>query len=101
MKRSTIKKAEVMVDKILENNSLVKKSERLVDMFLREQNEEISLDTFKDYFDDMRKKGFSDEKKLQGMLDRAKEIAKQQGKEGDRKVILGLIQGFFQEDYNY
>jgi len=44
---------------------------------------------------DLRKKGFTDKKKLQGMFDRAKEIAKSQGKEEDRKTILGIFQSFF------
>lgn len=31
------------------------------------------------------------------MFDRAKEIAKSQGKEEDRKTILGIFQSFFKE----
>lgn len=49
---------------------------------------------FKDYFDDLRKKGMTDEKKLSGMLNRAKEIAKSQGKENDKNTIVGIMQGF-------
>jgi len=49
---------------------------------------------FKDYFDDLRKKGMTDEKKLSGMLNKAKEIAKKQGKEGDKNTIVGIMQGF-------
>lgn len=49
---------------------------------------------FKDYFDDLRKKGLTDEKKLSGMLNKAKEIAKKQGKEGDKNTIVGIMQGF-------
>ena len=49
---------------------------------------------FKDYFDDLKKKGMTDEKKLSGMLNRAKEIAKSQGKENDKNTIVGIMQGF-------
>lgn len=57
---------------------------------------------FKDYLDDMRKQGFSDEKKLQGMVDKATEIAKQETKESPkgratRAEVLGILTGFFKE----
>jgi hypothetical protein len=55
---------------------------------------EIGPADFKDYFDDLRKKGMTDEKKLSGMLNRAKEIAKKQGKENDKNTIVGIMQGF-------
>jgi len=92
------RKAYDLVDIVLDNKlSIVKEAEKLVDkILLREQNEgEITLDTFKDYIDDLKKKGFDDETKLQGMLDRAKELAKEQGKENDKQVILGIFQKFF------
>lgn len=55
---------------------------------------ELGPADFKDYFDDLRKKGMTDEKKLTGMLNRAKEIAKNQGKENDKRTIVGIMQGF-------
>jgi hypothetical protein len=55
---------------------------------------EVGPADFKDYFDDLRKKGMTDEKKLSGMLNRAKEIAKKQGKENDKNTIVGIMQGF-------
>jgi len=71
------------------NNILCKKKS------LNEGEYKLHLDDFEDYLFDLRKKGFTDKKKLQGMFDRAKEIAKSQGKEEDRKVILGIFQSFF------
>lgn len=59
-------------------------------------HEEVTLSDFKDYIDDLRKKGFDDEKKLQGMLNKAKQLAKEQGKEGDKETILGIFQSFFE-----
>lgn len=56
--------------------------------------EELGPEDFKDYFDDLRKKGLTDENKLKGMLGRAKEIAKSQGKENDKRAITGIMQGF-------
>lgn len=55
---------------------------------------DLSPADFKDYFDDLRKKGMTDEKKLSGMLNKAKEIAKKQGKENDKNTIVGIMQGF-------
>lgn len=43
----------------------------------------------------MKKEGFTDRTKLQGMLDRAKDMAKKQGKTGDKKTIIGIFQSFF------
>jgi hypothetical protein len=64
-----------------------------VDKALSEATE-LGPEDFKDYFDDLKKKGMTDEKKLSGMLNRAKEIAKNQGKENDKKTITGIMQGF-------
>jgi len=55
---------------------------------------ELGPEDFKDYFEDLKKKGLTDEKKLYGMLNRAKEIAKNQGKENDKRAITGIMQGF-------
>jgi len=56
---------EKQVNKII--NSMIKE--------LREQaDKEVTMDDLKDYFDDLRAKGFNDEDKLKGMLDRAKEL---------------------------
>lgn len=48
-----------------------------------------------DYLEDLRKKGFTDKEKLQGMLNKAKEIAKKQGKNGDKRTVFGIFQSFF------
>ena len=56
--------------------------------------DELTADDFKDYFDDLKKKGLTDEDKLKGMLSRAKEIAKKQGKENDKQAVMGIMQGF-------
>jgi len=55
---------------------------------------EIDGGKYKDYFDDLRKKGMNDEAKLKGMLNKAKAIAAKQGNEGDEEAIIGIMQGF-------
>jgi len=56
--------------------------------------ESLSISDFSDYFDDLKKKGMNDESKFAGMLNRAEAIAKEQGKEGDKKTIVGIMQSF-------
>ena len=92
-----------IVDSIFsENYKQIKKANKLVDSLLESHSkkyhlneEEITLDTYKEYIDKLKKLGFDNEEKLNGMLDRAKEIAKEQGKEGDEKTVLGILQSFF------
>lgn len=62
----------------------------------KNEADELTLADLGDLLQDLKKQGFDDKIKLQGMLDKAKEIAKQQGKEGDKEVIIGIFQGFFQ-----
>ena len=50
-----------------------------------------------DYLEDLKRKGFKDENKLQAMLDRAKGIAAKKGKAGDKKTIMGIFQSFFKD----
>lgn len=57
---------------------------------------DITLNTISDYLEDLKKEGFTDKKKLQGMLNKAKNLAAKQGKAGDKKTIMGIFQGFFQ-----
>ena len=49
------------------------------------------------YIKGLKQRGFSDEKKLTSMLNKAKAIAAKQGKAGDKKVILGIFQSFFKD----
>jgi hypothetical protein len=46
----------------------------------------------------MKRAGFKDQKRLQGMLDRAKNIAAKQGKENDLPTVVGIFQQFFKEE---
>jgi len=81
----------------MDNNKLIE-GEKLVDRILDNimyVQENITLDDFKDYLDDLKKKGFNDEKKLQGALDKAKELADKQGKGDDKKTVLGIFMSFF------
>ena len=55
----------------------------------------MTLADLSDYISDMKDEGFKDDNKLQGMLNRAKEITKSQGKEGDKQTIIGIFQSFF------
>jgi len=80
----------------------IRKVNKLVDSTLESytkkyhlNEEEITLDTYKEYIDKLKELGFDNEEKLNGMLNRAKELAKEQGKEGDAKTILGIFQSFF------
>lgn len=82
-----MKKAQELIDLIEATKCKKKKSEA----------KEVTLADFKDLIDDLKKQGFNDEKKLKGMLDRAKEIAKKQGHENDKDVIVGIFQSFFKE----
>jgi hypothetical protein len=61
------------------------------------ESDELTLDDINDYLEDLKKKGFTDKEKLQGMLDRAKEIAKKQNKGNDKKVVFGIFQSFFKD----
>jgi len=56
---------------------------------------DLTLNDMKDYLEDLKKKGFTDKKKLLGMLKKAKEIAAKQGKSGDKKTVFGIFQSFF------
>jgi len=75
-----------------------KKVNKIINLMIKELREQVekdvTMDDLKDYFDDLRAKGFKDEKKLQGMLDRAKEIAAGKGKANDRQAIIGILQSF-------
>lgn len=57
----------------------------------------MTLEDFKDYIEDMKRAGFTDEKEWIQLVDRAKEIASKQGKSNDRQVVLGLLQSFFKK----
>jgi hypothetical protein len=50
-----------------------------------------------DYVENLKRKGFKDTKKLQSMLNRAKDIAAKNGKPGDKKTIMGIFQSFFKD----
>lgn len=62
------------------------------------KKKQVTLADLSDYINDLKKSGFSDMKKLQGLLDRAKTIAAKQGKENDIPTIIGIIQQFFKEE---
>lgn len=46
----------------------------------------------------MKRAGFKDQSKLQGMLNKAKAIAAKQGKENDLPTVVGIMQQFFKEE---
>ncbi len=52
------------------------------------------------YIGDMKKAGFKNQSKLQGMLNKAKAIAAKRGKENDLPTIIGIFQQFFKEESN-
>ena len=93
---------ELVDDIFCKDYKKIKKVNKIVDHTLESytkkyhlNEEEITLDTYKEYIDHLKSLGFDNEKKLNGMLGRAKEIAKEQGKEGDAKTVLGILQSFF------
>jgi len=57
----------------------------------------LTLADIGQYVEDLKRKGFKDEKKLQSMLNKAKAIAAKKGKPGDKKTILGIFQSFFKD----
>lgn len=62
----------------------------------------LTVNDLKDYLDDLRKKGFDDETKLKGMVDRANELAaKELGKSPDKgeykEKVIAILQAFMQE----
>jgi len=60
-----------------------------------------TIKDFADQIEEWKKAGFDDEKKLQGMIDRATEIAKESTESAPGKAtraeVLGILQGFMQE----
>lgn len=64
---------------------------------LCEEDSELQFNDLNSYWSDLKKSGFDDEKKLKGMFNKAKEIAKQQGKENDKKIVIGIIQSFLEK----
>ncbi len=46
----------------------------------------------------MKRAGFTDQTKLQGLLNKAKIIASKQGKENDLPTVVGIIQQFFKKE---
>ena len=56
--------------------------------------ESLAVSDFQSFFDGLKSKGLTDEKKFTGMLKKAESLAKEQGKEGDKKTIVGILQRF-------
>jgi hypothetical protein len=62
----------------------------------------LTTNDLKDYLDDLRKKGLNDEKKLEGMVDKANELAtKDLGNNPDKgeykSKVISIIQAFMHE----
>ena len=77
------------------------KAQQLLDLIEKKkckknEADELTLADLGDLLQDLKKQGFDDTSKLEKMLTKAKEIAKEQGKEGDKEVIIGVFQSFFQ-----
>ena len=66
---------------------------------------DVTLADINDYVEDLKSKGLDDESKLQGMIKRANEIAKKDGKHKDqgeyKEDVLGIFQGFMNESNTY
>jgi len=78
-------------------NEIIESINFCLESNLTEDNKEFTYDDVSDYVEDLKKNGFTDEKKLKGIFDKAKEIAAKQGKANDRKTIVGIMQRFFEE----
>lgn len=63
---------------------------------IQEKASELQFSDMEDFWEELRKKGMDDPKKLQGMFNKARKIAKQQGKENDRDTVIGIIQSFME-----
>jgi hypothetical protein len=60
------------------------------------EGKELQFGDLNDYWEELVKNGKSDEKKLKGMFNRARKIAKQQKKQNDRNTVVGIIQSFME-----
>ena len=63
---------------------------------------ELTMNDLQDYMEDLKNAGFDNEEKLQGMVDRANEMAKEQvpnASEGEyKKAVVGILQSFVKKN---
>ncbi len=64
---------------------------------IQEASKELQFNDLENFWEELRKTGMNDQKKLNGMFKKAKMIAKQQNKENDKKTITGIIKSFLEE----
>ena len=65
-------------------------------LILSLESKELQFSDLEDFWEELKKNGKSDPKKLQGMFNKAKMIAKQQNKQNDRKTVVGIVQSFLE-----
>jgi hypothetical protein len=63
---------------------------------IHEASKELAFGDLENFWEELREKGMDDDKKLQGMFNKAKKIARQQDKHNDRKTVTGIVQGFLE-----
>ena len=66
----------------------------LIQAYRRVIAAELTVDDFDDYFEELE--GLDDKEQFKGMLGRAIEIAKKDGKGSDKDTIIGIMQSFMQ-----
>ena len=79
-------KARLILDKILDN--MITEQKQTFDKL-------VTMNDISDLINGFKKRGFNDESKLQGALNKANSIAAKQGKAGDKKIVVGIMQSFF------
>jgi len=82
-----ILEAEMLVDGILDNMILEQE----------QKSDSVTMEDISDLLEELKKQGFTDKKKLQSSLNRANEIAREQGKAGDKKTVVGIFSRFFRK----
>jgi hypothetical protein len=68
--------------------------ENIESLIVALEAKELQFSDLEDYWEELRKNGKDDEKKLVGMFNRARKIAKQQKKQNDRNTVIGIVQSF-------
>jgi hypothetical protein len=63
---------------------------------IQEASKELAFSDMEDFWEEIREKGLDDDRKLQGMFNKAKKIAKQQNKQNDKDTVIGIIQSFME-----
>lgn len=80
VRKGMLEEAENIVDNILNNM-----------ISIQEQSKDVTMNDVKELTDKLKQKGFKDTNKLQGVLNKANSIARQKGRVGDKRLVVGIM----------